>query len=44
MLIYFSCDQLQIFFGMGGIETQVVRAIAAAVLYFYMSHRGGHSD
>lgn len=44
MLTYLSCDQLQIFFGMGGIETQVVTAIAVAVLYFYMSHRGGHSE
>ncbi|MEY2563376.1 MAG: hypothetical protein QOH88_1569 [Verrucomicrobiota bacterium] len=37
VLSYLSCDQLQIFFGMGGMETQVVTAIAVAVLYFYLS-------
>ena len=31
MLTYLACDQLQIFFGMGGMETQVVTAIAVAV-------------
>ena len=36
VLTYLSCDQLQIFFGMGGMETQVVTAIAVAVLYFYL--------
>jgi hypothetical protein len=39
VLTYLSCDQLQIFFGMGGMETQVVTAIAVAVLYFYLSER-----
>lgn len=38
VLTYLSCDQLQIFFGMGGMETQIVTAIAVAVLYFYLSH------
>ncbi|HEX7517798.1 MAG TPA: hypothetical protein VF345_11005 [Chthoniobacterales bacterium] len=38
VLTYLSCDQLQIFFGMGGMETQVVTAIAVAVLYFYLRH------
>lgn len=38
VLTYLSCDQLQIFFGMGGMETQVVTAIAVSVLYFYLSH------
>jgi hypothetical protein len=38
VLTYLSCDQLQVFFGMGGMETQVVTAIAVAVLYFYLSH------
>jgi hypothetical protein len=37
VLTYLSCDQLQIFFGMGGMETQVVTAIAVAVLYFYLN-------
>ncbi|PYT06591.1 MAG: hypothetical protein DMF60_09040 [Acidobacteria bacterium] len=39
VLTYLACDQLQVFFGMGGMETQVVTAIAVAVLYFYLSHR-----
>ena len=37
VLTYLSCDQLQIFFGMGGMETQVVTSIALAVLFFYLS-------
>jgi 4-amino-4-deoxy-L-arabinose transferase-like glycosyltransferase len=37
VLTYLSCDQLQIFFGMGGMETQVVTAVSVAVLYFYLS-------
>ena len=37
VLTYLACDQLQVFFGMGGMETQVVTAIAIAVLYFYLS-------
>ena len=36
VLSYLACDQLQIFFGMAGMETQVVTAIALAVLYFYL--------
>ena len=39
VLTYLACDQLQIFFGMGGMETQVVTAIAVAVLYSYLSQR-----
>jgi hypothetical protein len=39
VLTYLACDQLQVFFGMSGMETQVVTAIAVAVLYFYLSHR-----
>lgn len=39
VLGYVSCDQLQIFFGMVGMETQVVTAIAVAVLYFYMTKK-----
>ena len=39
VLTYLSCDQLQIFFGMGGMETQVVTAIAVAILYFYLNRR-----
>jgi len=37
VLAYLACDQLQIFFGMSGMETQVVTAIAIATLYFYLS-------
>ena len=37
VLTYLACDQLQIFFGMGGMETQVVTAIAVATLYFYLN-------
>jgi hypothetical protein len=44
VLTYLSCDQLQVFFGMGGIETKVVTAIAVSVLYFYLSYRCGHSE
>ncbi len=36
VLTYLACDQLQIFFGMAGMETQVVTAIAVATLYFYL--------
>jgi len=39
VLTYLACDQLQIFFGMGGMETQVVTAVAVAVLYFFLSQR-----
>jgi hypothetical protein len=38
VLTYLACDQLQIFFGMAGMETQVVTAIAVATLYFYLNH------
>src|SRR5450755_4396132 len=37
VLTYLACDQLQIFFGMGGMETQIVTAIAVATLYFYLN-------
>jgi len=37
VLTYLACDQLQIFFGMAGMETQVVTAIAVATLYFYLN-------
>jgi len=37
VLTYLACDQLQVFFGMGGMETQVVTAVAVAVLYFYLN-------
>ena len=37
VLMYLACDQLQIFFGMAGMETQVVTAIAVATLYFYLN-------
>lgn len=37
VLTYLACDQLQIFFGMGGMETQVVTAVALATLYFYLN-------
>ena len=37
VLTYLACDQLQIFFGMGGMETQVVTAVAVGVLYFYLN-------
>jgi 4-amino-4-deoxy-L-arabinose transferase-like glycosyltransferase len=36
VLTYLACDQLHIFFGMGGMETQVVTAVALATLYFYL--------
>lgn len=36
VLAYLACDQLQIFFGMSGMETQVVTAIAVAAIYFYL--------
>lgn len=36
VLTYLACDQLQIFFGMAGMETEVVTAIALATLYFYL--------
>ena len=36
VLTYLSCDQLQIFFGMSGMETQVVTAIGLATIYFFM--------
>lgn len=39
VLGYLACDQLQVFFGMGGMETQVVTAIALATLHFYLSER-----
>jgi hypothetical protein len=39
VLTYLACDQLQIFFGMGGMESNVVTAIAVAVFFFYLSHR-----
>lgn len=38
VLTYLACDQLQIFFGMGGMETQVVTAVALATLYFYLNN------
>ena len=37
VLTYLACDQLQIFFGMSGMETQVVTAVALAAIYFYLS-------
>ena len=37
VLTYLACDQLQIFFGMGGMETQVATAIVVAGTYFYLS-------
>jgi hypothetical protein len=37
VLTYLACDQLQIFFGMSGMETQVVTAIALATTYTYLS-------
>ena len=39
VLGYLACDQLQVFFGMGGMETQVVTAIALGTLQFYLSER-----
>ena len=36
VLTYLACDQLQVFFGMTGMETQVVTAVAVATLYFYL--------
>ena len=39
VLTYLACDQLHIFFGMGGMETQVVTAVALATLYFYLAQR-----
>lgn len=39
VLSYLACDQLQIFFGMAGMETQVATAIALAVLYFYLQNK-----
>jgi hypothetical protein len=36
VLTYLACDQLQIFFGMAGMETQVVTTIALGVIYFYL--------
>ncbi|HKP92579.1 MAG TPA: hypothetical protein VJS88_01690 [Chthoniobacterales bacterium] len=41
LLTYLSCDQLQIFFGMSGMETQIATAIALAILYFYMTEKWG---
>ena len=38
-LTYLACDQIQIFFGMGGMETQVVTTVAIAVLYYFLSQR-----
>jgi len=38
VLTYLACDQLQIFFGMSGMETQVVTAVALATLYFYLNN------
>lgn len=35
-LSYLAFDQLQIFFGMAGMETQVVTAIALGLIYFYL--------
>ena len=39
VLTFLACDQLHIFFGMGGMETQVVTAVALATLYFYLASR-----
>lgn len=39
VLTFLACDQLHIFFGMGGMETQVVTAVALATLYFYLANR-----
>ena len=36
VLSYLACDQLQVFFGMAGMETQVVTAVAVGTLYFYL--------
>lgn len=36
VLTYLACDQLQIFFGMGGMETQVATAVAVAAIFFYL--------
>ena len=36
VLAYLACDQLQIFFGMTGMETEVVTAVALGVIYFFM--------
>lgn len=35
VLSYLSCDQLQIFFGMSGMETQVATAIGLGAIYFF---------
>jgi hypothetical protein len=35
VLSYLSCDELQIFFGMSGMETQVATAIGLGVIYFF---------
>ena len=37
VLTYLACDQLQVFFGMGGMETEVVTATALGVIYFYLN-------
>lgn len=37
VLTYLSCDQLQVFFGMAGMETQLVTAIALGSVYFYIT-------
>jgi hypothetical protein len=37
VLTYLACDQLQIFFGMSGMETQVVTAVAVGAIYFYFN-------
>lgn len=39
VLTYLACDQLQIFFGMGGMETQAATAVLVAAIYFYLSER-----
>jgi hypothetical protein len=39
VLSYLAMDHLQIFFGMGGMETQVVTAILLANAYFYLSRQ-----
>lgn len=39
VLAYLACDQLQIFFGMAGMETQVVTAVALAAFYLYLARK-----
>lgn len=39
VLTYLACDQLQIFFGMAGMETQVVTAVAIASCYYFLARK-----